>query len=253
MRRVVTHTFIKKAICSEPPGGQSARRVGAGIARSMARRRNAADGHPVARPEGAPQAARLRVTVFGKGITIPCTPCLDPNRLWDSACGFLYEGMSIAAVLCLTLVLGACGYHLAGQGRGTVPEDVGIVNVTGTDPSARSILSAWRRYVSDHAKGFVVGTDHADAELRLGAISESFNPVSFDASGVAIAYRLSRSGSISLWRKNVRIWSSGAISVQGDVYAVGGPTSIEASRTRLRRDLDRQWIREAWLKLSSGF
>jgi len=159
----------------------------------------------------------------------------------------------IVIALCLTLVLGACGYHLAGQGRGAVPEDVGIVNVTGTDPSAHGILSAWRRYVSDHARGFVVGTDHADAELRLGAISETFNPVSFDASGVAITYRLSRSGSISLWRKDVRIWSSGAISVQGDVYAVGGPTSIEASRARLSRDLDRQWIREAWLKLSSGF
>jgi len=157
------------------------------------------------------------------------------------------------AIVAVALVLGACGYHLAGQGRGAVPEDVSIVKVTGDDASARNIVTAWRNYVSDHAKGFVVGEDHADAELRLGAISETFKPVSFDAAGVAITYRLSRSGSISLWRKDVRIWSSGAISVQGDVYAVGGPTSIEASRARLRRDLDRQWIREAWLKLTSGF
>jgi len=163
------------------------------------------------------------------------------------------RGIVVAAIFCLTFVLNGCGYRLAGQGRGSVPEDVSIVKVTGADASARSILPAWRNYVSDHAKGFVVGKDHADAELRLGAISESFNPVSYDASGVAITYRLSRSGSISLWRKDVRIWSSGTISVQGDVYAVGGPTSIEASRARLRRDLDRQWIREAWLKLASGF
>jgi outer membrane lipopolysaccharide assembly protein LptE/RlpB len=159
----------------------------------------------------------------------------------------------VVTSLCLMLALNGCGYHLAGQGRGSVPEDVSIVNVTGADASARSILPAWRNYVSDHAKGFVVGKDHADAELRLGAISESFNPVSYDASGVAITYRLSRSGSISLWRKDVRIWNSGPISVQGDVYAVGGPTSIEASRNRLSKDLDRQWMREAWLKLSSGF
>jgi len=158
------------------------------------------------------------------------------------------RGIVVAATLCFAFALNGCGYHLAGQGRGAVPEDVSIMKVTGTDPSARAILPAWRRYVSDHAKGFVVGEDHADAELRLGAISESFNPVSYDASD-----RLSHSGSISLWRKDVRIWSSGTISVQGDVYAVGGPTSIEASRTRLSRDLDRQWIREAWLKLSSGF
>ena len=154
----------------------------------------------------------------------------------------------------LALALNSCGYHLAGQGRGVMPADVSIVKVTGVDnESTHNLLKAWRRYVSDHAKGFVVGEDHADVELRLGAISESFNPVSFDASGVAITYRLSRSGSISLWRKDVRIWSSGIISVQGDVYAVGGPTSIEASRTRLRRDLNRQWIREAWMRLSSGF
>jgi len=30
---VLTHTFINKALCSEPLGGQSARRVGASIAR----------------------------------------------------------------------------------------------------------------------------------------------------------------------------------------------------------------------------
>jgi len=157
------------------------------------------------------------------------------------------------SVICLVFALNSCGYHLAGQGRGAVPKDVRILKVTGVDKSGHGILLAWQRYVSDHAKGFVVGENGADADLRLGAITESFNPTSFNSSGVAIRYRLSLSGSISLWRKGVRIWSSGAISVQGDVYAVGGPTSIEASKARLRRDLDRQWIREAWLDLASGF
>jgi len=161
--------------------------------------------------------------------------------------------MAIVAAFCLPLALNNCGYHLAGHDRGVMPTDVSIVRVTGVDESTRNLLSAWRRYVSDHARGFVVGEDGADAELRLGAISESFTPASFDASGIAVSYQFSRSGSISIWRKDVRIWSSGAISVQGDVFAVGGPSSIEASKTRLRRDLDRQWIREAWLKLSSGF
>ncbi len=157
------------------------------------------------------------------------------------------------AAFCLVLALNNCGYHLAGHGRGVVPDDVNIVNVTGVDASAHNFLDAWRRYVSDHANGFVVGKDHADAELRLGVFSESFSPVAFDAAGIATTYRLSRSGSLGLWRKGVRIWSSGVISVQGDVYAVGGPTSIEASRTRLRHDLNRQWMSEAWMKLSSGF
>jgi len=30
----------------------------------------------------------------GKGTTIACAPRLDPNRLWDSACGFIYVGVS---------------------------------------------------------------------------------------------------------------------------------------------------------------
>ncbi len=156
-------------------------------------------------------------------------------------------------VLIACMFLASCGYHLAGHGRGVMPADVNIVNVTGTETSPHGILSEWRQYVSDHAQGYVVGSENADAEMRLGALSESFNAVSYDAAGVAITYRLSRSRNISLWRKGVQVWSSGAISVQGDVYAVGGPTSIEASKDRLRKDLDKQWMREAWLKLASGF
>jgi len=60
----------------------------------MARRRNAVDGRPAARPKGVPQAARLGVTALGKGVAIPCAPCLDPNRLWDSACGFIDVAVS---------------------------------------------------------------------------------------------------------------------------------------------------------------
>jgi len=160
----------------------------------------------------------------------------------------------IRAILsAMLLTLPACGYHLAGQGRGVVPEDVSILNITGAGESTRVILPAWRQYVTDHARGYTVGEAGADAELRMGSVTESFAPVSFDAAGIAVTYRLSRSAELSLWRKDVRIWNSGVLTVHGDVYAVGGPTSIEASKVRLRQDLDRQWIREAWLKLSSGF
>jgi hypothetical protein len=62
---------------------------------AMVNWRNAADGRPAARPEGVPQAARLCVTALGKGATIPCVPCLDPNRLWGSAYGFIYVGASL--------------------------------------------------------------------------------------------------------------------------------------------------------------
>jgi len=96
---VVTNTFINKAICSGSPGGLSARRIGASIARAMVSRCNAAAGRPAARPEGVSQTARLHVTALGKGTTIPCAPRLDPNRLWGSACSFIYEGISMEELI----------------------------------------------------------------------------------------------------------------------------------------------------------
>jgi len=62
---------------------------------AMVSRCNVADGRPAARPEGVPQVARLHVTALGKGATIPCAPCLDPNHLWDSAYGFIHIVVSI--------------------------------------------------------------------------------------------------------------------------------------------------------------
>jgi len=63
----------------------------------MVSRCNTADGRPAARPKGAPQAARLYVTALGKGAAIPYAPCLDPNRLWSSVCGFIYVVVSMPA------------------------------------------------------------------------------------------------------------------------------------------------------------
>jgi len=50
--------------------------------------RNAADGRPVARPEGAPQAARLGVTALGKGTPFPA-----PRALIRAACGALHAAL----------------------------------------------------------------------------------------------------------------------------------------------------------------
>ncbi len=35
--------------------------------------------------------------MLGKGVTISCAQCLDPNRLWGSACGFIYVGVGVSA------------------------------------------------------------------------------------------------------------------------------------------------------------
>ncbi len=56
-----------KASFSEPLGGHSARRVGAGMVDSMSSRRNAADGRPAARPQGVPQQTRHGVAALANG------------------------------------------------------------------------------------------------------------------------------------------------------------------------------------------
>lgn len=158
-------------------------------------------------------------------------------------------------LLCTVLMLSACGYHLAGYGRGMMPDDVKTVFIFGKGDATKAVVPLLRDYVRDHADGYTVTTDQgvADAELYLGDMSESFAPSAYDAQGVATTYNLTVSGSLSLLREGKTIWTSGSIQVQGTVYAVGGPVSIESSRTRMRSDLQQQWVQEAWLRFASGF
>ena len=82
----VTNPNPDKASLCESLGGQPARRAGAAIADPMVSRRNTADGCPAARPRGrgAPQMARLGVSLLAKGTAIACGARLDPDHLWGS-------------------------------------------------------------------------------------------------------------------------------------------------------------------------
>jgi len=159
------------------------------------------------------------------------------------------------AMLAMGLLAG-CGYHLVGhgpdRGRGAMPEDVRTVAVTGPDVE---LVRALRQWVRQRAQGWTLADDAtgADAELRVAGAHEQFTPTTYDANGVAVTYRLSRTASLSLWRNGKQVWRSGPVTVSGDVYAVGGPASIDASRARVRRDLMREWLRAAWRRLMSGF
>lgn len=157
----------------------------------------------------------------------------------------------LAVAACCALA--ACGYHLAGQGQGAIPADVRALSVVAVDDNGRSLLPGLRQNLGERPDRYVlVESGEEDAQLRIDGVHEQFVPVSFDASGVDTVYRLTVSGSISLWRNSERIWSSGQISVSDDIYAVSDPTTIEATRQRIRRDLMRKWLREAWLRLAAG-
>jgi len=163
--------------------------------------------------------------------------------------------MKRLAVFSLCLLLSSCGYHLMGMGRGVVPVDVQVVRMMdgGNDTG---FLSKWQAYVRDNASYNVIpaaAEGEADAEMHTGRLSESLAPITYDAIGIISVERMTLSGEVSLWRNDERIWSSGVISAFEDVDVSGGPTTIESAKVRIRSDLETQWIRQAWLKLSSGF
>jgi len=157
--------------------------------------------------------------------------------------------------LSLCLLLSACGYHLMGMGQGVVPADVQVVRVIGAGGDERfseNLLAFMRDNASYKVIGGASELD-ADAELHVSQLSESLATITYDASGIATVDRMTLTGEMSLWRDNARIWHSGAISAYEDVDVAGGPTAIESAKTRIRSDLETQWMRQAWLKLSSGF
>jgi len=142
-----------------------------------------------------------------------------------------------------------------GMGRGVVPADVDVVRVIGNDHSDQ-FISNWIAYLRDNATYEVIpaaSEKEAGAELRLGRLSESLTPITYDTSGIVTVDRMTLSGEVSLWQNGERIWNSGAISSYEDIDVSGGPTTIESAKTRIRSDLETQWMRQAWLKLSSGF
>jgi outer membrane lipopolysaccharide assembly protein LptE/RlpB len=164
-------------------------------------------------------------------------------------------------LLLLPLLLAGCGYHLAGSGEGSgaVPADVQTLSLQmqGADPAG--LLPELKRSIGKaHTNYRLVGNDavvasDTHARLFLQGVAEAFTPSAYDATGIAVQYRLTISATLQLYRHGEQIWNSGPIHVSGDVYVSGGPVSIEASRQQLRRDLRGEWVRIAMSRLRSGF
>jgi outer membrane lipopolysaccharide assembly protein LptE/RlpB len=163
--------------------------------------------------------------------------------------------MKRLVVLTVCLMLSSCGYHLMGMGRGVVPADVDVVRVIASDQSDQ-FISNWMAYLRDNATYEVISAaseKESGAELHLGRLTESLAPITYDTSGIVTVDRMTLTGEVSLWQNGERIWNSGAISSYEDIDVSGGPTTIESAKRRIRSDLETQWMRQAWLKLSSGF
>ena len=160
--------------------------------------------------------------------------------------------------LLLTLSLNSCGYHLVGHGDdadGAIPADVKAISLIGNADA--QLISQLRQRLQSDRYAIIDANDindkaaHAMLHINLSALS--FTPSAYDAAGIATQYRMVFTGSLMLVREGKTIWQSGAISRLGDVFVAGGPTSIEASRERLLKDLHKQWLADAVGRIRSGF
>jgi outer membrane lipopolysaccharide assembly protein LptE/RlpB len=162
-------------------------------------------------------------------------------------------------LLPVLLLLTSCGYHLVGQGGGVgvIPADVRTLSIVGSGGEAQQVLSSMRQRLISESYSLIEHDDITDEEhhatLRLHLSPPSYYPSAYDVAGVAIQYRMVFSGSLQVDRRGKVIWQSGTIQRLGDVFVAGDPTSIEASRERLLRDLRKQWLQDAMGRLRSGF
>jgi len=162
-------------------------------------------------------------------------------------------------LLAVLLSLPGCGYHLVGHGGGTgaIPDDITTVTVAGN--AKAGLLSRLRQQLQSDRYAIVDSsavpesdkTSHAIVLIKMAALA--FTPSAFDISGVATQYRMTITGTAQVDRDDKTIWKSGPIQRQGDVFVTGGPTSIEASKQRLQKDLSQQWLNDAVGRIRSGF
>lgn len=171
--------------------------------------------------------------------------------------------MRLLLILTLASLLTSCGYHLVGRGESKViPDDVISASLTSQGTQQDKALlaelrQAWlQRESLPSLQAKVVAQKHVS--LRIESSSEAFTPVAFNASGLAIQYRLSVSGVLQMYQDNKLIWGSGQVVSSADIFGdaaalTNNPASIEAEREALIEQLRKQWAQDALARLQSGF
>jgi len=163
------------------------------------------------------------------------------------------------AMLAVLFSLTACGYHMVGHGDhtgGVIPADITVLSLVGNGDATLMLalhqrLQADRYVIVDQNNPIDDEAHYAMLHVHIAALV--FTPSVFDASGIATQYRMVFSGSLALDRQGKSIWQSGVIQRQADVFVTGSPSSIEAGRERVLKDLQKQWLSDAVGRLRSGF
>jgi len=160
--------------------------------------------------------------------------------------------------LFIVLLLSSCGYHLVGQGDSSVIPD-GVQSAwleTGSSAQEQALrlelAALWQE--NEHLPVLDdVKPSKTHITVRLEQVREVFSPIGFDASGLAVQYRLSISATLRIYQNNSLIWQAHSILVSADVFAGDDPSVIESERARLTKQLQTSWARAALARLQSGF
>ncbi|MDQ6979406.1 MAG: LPS assembly lipoprotein LptE [Mariprofundaceae bacterium] len=152
------------------------------------------------------------------------------------------------------LLLTACGYHLVGQGEGAgLIQKNEVIYAQADSAVAQTLRDDLVKELE--RRGYSISDDSAitAVSLHIRQASEQLSPSAYDASGLAVQYRLTLRADAVLWRDGAEVWRADAVTVQGDVFASGGPSDIEAQQSSVSQQLHKAWVRRAMAQLQSGF
>jgi len=157
-----------------------------------------------------------------------------------------------------SLMLTSCGYHLVGHGTATViPEGVITATLEANQNGVDRNLLAELKYQWQQKDNLPTLADEGMGEehitLRIEKVKVSFTPAAFDASGLAIQYRLSIGGMLSMYQQDTLIWGSGEILESADIFEGSDPSVTEAERNKWTEQLTQEWAKDALSRLRSGF
>lgn len=164
-------------------------------------------------------------------------------------------------MLVASLLLTSCGYHLVGQGESSViPEDVTSARLTtNAGEQGKLLLAELQQLWLQHETLPPLESNSMTEKtvvLRIEQASQTFSPIAFDAAGLALQYQLSVSGLLNIYQQDGLLWSSGMVSVRGQVFGEAGsnnPSTVEAERVTLAEQLEQQWAQDVMARLQSGF
>jgi len=166
--------------------------------------------------------------------------------------------MIFRLLLAATLMLTSCGYHLVGHGTMTViPEGVTTASLETMETGNAKILLSELQYLWQKKNNLPAlsdqktGAEHVT--LRIENVTVSFVPAAFDASGLAIQYRLNISGVLNMYQQDALIWGSGVVMESADIFEGSDPSATEAERSRQTEQLNQEWAKDALSRLRSGF